>query len=247
MGKAFTSGILLGLVLVGACADDGGSVSTTDPTSTGPGSTGSSSSAGTTQSATTEGSTSAASTGPATGTTAADSSSGGAATTAAESESGASAGSSSGGMVCAAETESCTVDPCCAGLECCSGVPIPPGQEYCSANVCPRSDRNVKRDFAAVDPAAILARIAALPITTWSYKDEDPTIRHIGPMAQDFKAAFEVGATDKRIFQVDADGVALGGAQALNARVVELERENDALRGELAGLVARLDRLETER
>lgn len=149
--------------------------------------------------------------------------------------------------MCADVDESCTVAQCCDGLECCAGVPIPPGSEYCSAGPCPISDRNRKREFASVDPAAILAEIVRLPITTWSYKHEDAAIRHIGPMAQDFKAAFGVGATDKMIFQIDADGVALVGVQALHDRVVELEAENDALRGELAGISARLATLEAQR
>jgi hypothetical protein len=95
-----------------------------------------------------------------------------------------------------------------------------------------------------VDAAAILAELVELPITTWSYTFEDPAIRHIGPMAQDFKAAFEVGATDKMIFQIDADGVALVSIQALHGEVEGLRSENAALKQTLAELQARLDRLE---
>jgi hypothetical protein len=132
--------------------------------------------------------------------------------------------------------ESCASgETCCEGLSCCEGVPVPPGQEYCAVG-CPDSDRNIKENFAAVDTAATLAKIAALPITSWNYTFEDPSVRHIGPMAQDFEATFEVGATDKAIAKVDADGVALAAIQALHRRTDDLRRENDDLRDRLAKL-----------
>lgn len=84
----------------------------------------------------------------------------------------------------------------------------------------------------------------ALPITTWSYTFEDASIRHLGPMAQDFKAAFEVGATDTMIFQIDADGVALASIQALHGEVEALRKDKADLEASLAALEARLRRLE---
>jgi hypothetical protein len=150
-------------------------------------------------------------------------------------DSSGSSGSESGGL-CSAAKESCANgEMCCEGLTCCEGVPVPPGQEYCEVG-CPDSDRNIKRDFAAVDRAAILAKVAALPVTTWNYTFEDPGIRHIGPMAQDFAASFAVGATDKAIAKVDADGVALAAIQALHHETTELRAENDALRDRLTKL-----------
>lgn len=132
--------------------------------------------------------------------------------------------------------ESCAQgELCCEGLFCCEGVPVPPGQEYC-ANDCPDSDRNIKENFVAVDTDATLAKVAALPVTSWNYTFEDPNVRHIGPMAQDFEAAFAVGATDKAIAKVDADGVALAAIQALHRRTEALREENDELRERLAKL-----------
>lgn len=149
-----------------------------------------------------------------------------------------------GGGECQLQSETCAGgETCCEGLECCQGVPVPPGQEFC-APMCPISDRNRKREFAAVDADAILGKVSELPITTWSYTFEDPAIRHIGPMAQDFAAAFEVGATDEMIFQIDADGVALASIQALHREVEGLRSENAALEATLTKLQARLDRLE---
>jgi trimeric autotransporter adhesin len=64
-------------------------------------------------------------------------------------------------------------------------------------------------------------------------------------MAQDFHAAFGLGDDDKLISTVDADGVALAGIQALDARTTALRAENDALKRHVAELEARLARLET--
>jgi hypothetical protein len=148
------------------------------------------------------------------------------------------------GERCQGPDESCANgESCCGGLDCCAGLPVPPGQEFC-AQVCPVSDRNRKRDFETVDTAAVLEKVAALPITTWSYKFEDPSIRHIGPMAQDFRAAFDVGRTDKLIFQIDADGVALASIQALHAKIEVLEAEKAALQTTLESVEQRLAKLE---
>jgi hypothetical protein len=85
------------------------------------------------------------------------------------------------------------------------------------------SDRNLKTGFAEVDVEAVLAGVRQLPITTWSYREDDPRVRHIGPMAQDFAAAFGVGDDDRRIHTVDASGVALAAIQALAARLEAAE------------------------
>jgi hypothetical protein len=77
------------------------------------------------------------------------------------------------------------------------------------------SDRAAKTNVLPVDNRAILAQVAALPVQTWNYKTQDVSIRHIGPMAQDFYAAFGVGEDDTHITTVDADGVALAAIQGL--------------------------------
>ncbi len=98
------------------------------------------------------------------------------------------------------------------------------------------SDRGAKERFAPVDPDAILARVARLPIETWNYRGQDPPIRHIGPMAQDFAAAFGVGPDDRHIDLLDASGVALAAIQALAGRIQAQEVELRALRAELRRL-----------
>jgi Chaperone of endosialidase len=81
------------------------------------------------------------------------------------------------------------------------------------------SDRNAKKNFAAVSSREVLDHVAELPIQTWNFTNDTSGARHIGPMAQDFYAAFGVGPDDKHIATVDADGVALAAIQGLNQKV----------------------------
>ena len=99
----------------------------------------------------------------------------------------------------------------------------------------PPSDRNLKENFAAVSSREVLAKVAALPISRWNFIG-DTTTPHVGPMAQDFYAAFGLGTDERHIATVDADGVALAAIQGLNqkleekdARIAELERRLEKL------------------
>lgn len=98
------------------------------------------------------------------------------------------------------------------------------------------SDRRKKEHFAIVDGEGILTKIAALPITSWNYISQSDSIRHLGPMAQDFYAAFGLGESDTTITTTDIDGVTLAATQALEARTRTLQSENAALRQEIADL-----------
>jgi hypothetical protein len=95
------------------------------------------------------------------------------------------------------------------------------------------SDRSQKENIQPVHADAILAKVADLPMATWSFIDE-PGSTHLGPMAQDFHAAFGLGQTDTGIATVDADGVALAAIQALARREAEartrLTEMNDEVR-----------------
>jgi hypothetical protein len=99
------------------------------------------------------------------------------------------------------------------------------------------SDRNGKENLQSVNQREVLDKVVALPLTTWNYKTQDGSIRHLGPMAQDFKAAFGLGESPTGINTVDADGVALAAIQGLNQVVLEKDAEIQTLK-------ARLDRLE---
>jgi hypothetical protein len=96
------------------------------------------------------------------------------------------------------------------------------------------SDRNAKEHFADVDAKTILAKVAAMPVLTWNYKTQPTGIRHIGPMAQDFKAAFNVGESDTGITTVDEGGVALAAIQGLNEKVESGKRKAETQMEQLA-------------
>lgn len=106
------------------------------------------------------------------------------------------------------------------------------GDAFMDGTLTQGSDRNRKENITPISHAEILDKVAALNISQWNYIDQD--VPHIGPMAQDFYAAFGLGSTDKGIAAIDSDGVALAAIQALKA-------ENDALKLQLAKLAARID------
>jgi hypothetical protein len=98
------------------------------------------------------------------------------------------------------------------------------------------SDRNAKAGLLPVDGRSVLEKVAELPISTWSYRAEDPAIRHLGPTAQDFQAAFGLGADATHISTIDADGVSLAAIQGLYALTQEQQSELEALEARLAAL-----------
>jgi hypothetical protein len=95
------------------------------------------------------------------------------------------------------------------------------------------SDRSMKDNFAAVDSRGILERVASMPIQRWNYKSQDASVKHIGPTAQDFAAAFGVGENDTTISTVDADGVALAAIQGLYQENQQLKRDLAALKAQV--------------
>lgn len=76
----------------------------------------------------------------------------------------------------------------------------------------------------------VLERINELPVSVWTYGFDHRSVRHMGPMAQDFAATFGLGSSDRRIAIVDANGVCMAGIQALYRRVLALEAEVAELR-----------------
>jgi hypothetical protein len=98
------------------------------------------------------------------------------------------------------------------------------------------SDRNAKQDFETIDRAALLGRLAALDVSEWSYITEGPGIRHVGPTAQDFRAAFGLGDDDTHISLSDLSGIALAAIQELHQRLGQRDREIAELRARLEAL-----------
>jgi hypothetical protein len=108
------------------------------------------------------------------------------------------------------------------------------------------SDRNLKTGVSEIDQKAILAKVAALPVSEWSYTSERG-VRHIGPMAQDFYAAFGVGEDDRHITTIDEDGVTLAAVKAVHAENRRLAADNAALHRDVARMERELRALSSEK
>lgn len=112
-----------------------------------------------------------------------------------------------------------------------AGVRITPGGGSWSTV----SDQRKKENFRKIDVESILKKVASLPLTNWNYKAQPATQRHIGPMAQDFYAAFQLDGigNDTTINTADIDGVNMAAIQALEKRTAQLQKENEELKSRL--------------
>jgi hypothetical protein len=99
------------------------------------------------------------------------------------------------------------------------------------------SDREQKSNFAQVNSKMLLDKLSSIEISSWNYKDQDPSIRHVGPTAQDFNALlpFLGGEGATFINSLDADGVALAAIQGLYELVQQQQVEIDRLKQLLNG------------
>jgi len=79
------------------------------------------------------------------------------------------------------------------------------------------SDRDAKENFVAADGRDVLQRLVDMPLYTWNFKGADPSWRMMGPTAQDFRVAFDLGnGDDKSIASGNLHGVALAAIQGLH-------------------------------
>lgn len=111
------------------------------------------------------------------------------------------------------------------------------------------SDKNKKENFILVNAQEILDKIASLPITQWNYKGESPSIKHIGPMAQDFYQIFKLGTDDKSISTLDPAGIALVAIQELYKKDQTIEKqleEINKLKADIGKLQSHLDLIKVE-
>ncbi|MGA1129516.1 MAG: tail fiber domain-containing protein, partial [Chthoniobacterales bacterium] len=92
-----------------------------------------------------------------------------------------------------------------------------------------------------VDATAVLAKVAAMPVMTWNYRTQDESIRHIGPTAQDFRAAFGLGENDKTISTIDPSGVALAAIQGLVEELKLRDKTIEELKAKLDAVEQRLE------
>ena len=116
------------------------------------------------------------------------------------------------------------------------------------------SDRTLKENFAAVDLDDLLTHLDAMPVFSYQMKGSKQPTRYLGPTAQDFKAAFDLGRDDVTINTANAQGVALAAAKGVyqklkadeatiavqNAKIAALE-ERVASQQAMADRLARLE------
>ncbi len=121
-----------------------------------------------------------------------------------------------------------------------TGAQLPAGSGSWSS----LSDKNAKENITEINGRDVLDKLSAMPISTWNYKAQDDAIRHAGPMAQDFHAAYGLGEDNCHLSSVDVDGIAL-------AAIKELKEQKDAeikeLKETINRLIKRIDALENEK
>ncbi len=108
------------------------------------------------------------------------------------------------------------------------------------------SSRSYKKWIKPIDNNQILEQLQSIPIHQWTYKTEKNQIKHIGPMAEDFYAAFQLGHTSEGISSLDSSGVALAAIQALNAKSNDNQNELAKLKLELSTKNEQIFALETK-
>jgi hypothetical protein len=121
-----------------------------------------------------------------------------------------------------------------------AGVTLAPG----GGSWASLSDQASKTAVTPASGRAVLRKLSSVPVSKWSYRSQDDSIRHIGPMAQDFYRAFGIGEDRKHIDSVDADGVALAAIKGLHRELRAERRHRRDLERRMAGLEARLAALE---
>ena len=123
-----------------------------------------------------------------------------------------------------------------------TGCNLPAGSGVWSCT----SSRLLKDEFTAVDGEDLLYRLSLMPIERWQYTTEEGDVWHLGPTAQDFRAAFGLGVDEENIGLLDIAGVGLRGVQALEARTARQAEEIAARDARIAELEARVAELEAD-
>lgn len=116
------------------------------------------------------------------------------------------------------------------------------GNLFVSGSITQLSSRTSKTNFVALAGDELLARLSDLPIWTWNYLSADRGDRHIGPVAEDFYAAFGFGRSERSLAPADVAGVALAATQALQEQVAERDQRIADLEARLARLEAAIER-----
>ena len=76
-----------------------------------------------------------------------------------------------------------------------------------------------------VNGADVLSRLRGIDVSTWNYISEGQKVRHMGPMAEDFFSAFQLGTGNTSIGVQDLTGVSLAAIKELDQRTNELRQK----------------------
>jgi hypothetical protein len=107
------------------------------------------------------------------------------------------------------------------------------------------SYRASKENFQELDTKEILRLVADLPLSDWNYKKDKDTVRHIGPVSEDFYQTFGYGEDDKHISPNDLAGVAIAAAKGLYRQLQAKDAQLETQQQEIENLKVRLTELET--
>jgi len=109
------------------------------------------------------------------------------------------------------------------------------------------SSRATKENFRSINGADVLSRLSGIEVSSWNYISEGKNVRHVGPMAEDFFNAFQLGTGNTSIGMQDLTGVSLAAIKELDQRTNELRQktaEVEQLREQVNDLQRRLATLE---
>ncbi len=97
------------------------------------------------------------------------------------------------------------------------------------------SSIHIKQIVEYVDTKQVLDAVSNLSMPKWFYNANGAEVQHIGPIAEEFQAAFGLnGGVSDRIATVDLGGVALASIQELSKQLKQKDDELAKLRSEIA-------------
>ena len=105
------------------------------------------------------------------------------------------------------------------------------------------SSREIKTGIRELEAEEVLSRLERLPVSEWSYKKDHGRVKHIGPMAEDFHALFNVGVDNRSISSLDTSGVALAAVKSLHQENKQLKADTDQALAKIADLQHQIDEL----
>lgn len=106
-----------------------------------------------------------------------------------------------------------------------TGVVLAPGAGSWSI----LSDSTKKQNITSISPIRYVNKLDSIDVYSWNYKSQNKEIKHIGPMAQDFYATFDIGADSTMINSGDFDGINLLLLKGLNEKLDLIEDQKEKI------------------